>query len=106
MPAFTEALNSKLADLSLKAKAYADGEAIGKTNDVRIFPIEHIKGLEFEAVFFLDVDILAEQQPELFNRYIYVGTTRAATFLGLTCTKATLPEPLSRDEFSYGVTWR
>jgi superfamily I DNA/RNA helicase len=106
MAALTEALNIKLADLSLKAKAFADGEAIGKTNDVRIFPIEHIKGLEFEAVFFLDVDVLAKQQPEMFNRYIYVGATRAATFLGLTCTEAALPDPLSHGDFSYGTAWR
>lgn len=105
MADLTEALNVKLADLSLKAKAFADGEAIGKTNDVRIFPIEHIKGLEFEAVFFLDVDLLAERHPEMFNRYIYVGATRAATFLGLTCGGGTLPDPLSNGDFSYVTTW-
>jgi superfamily I DNA/RNA helicase len=99
------ALNSKLADLSLKAKAYADGEAIGKTNDVRIFPIEHIKGLEFEAVFFLDVEILASQQPEMFERYIYVGATRAATFLGLASAEAALPGSLSDGNLTYGSTW-
>ena len=87
----TAALNARLADISLKAKAYADGEAIGKSNDVRVFPIEHIKGLEFEAVFFLDVDRLAAQRPELFDRFIYVGATRAATFLGLTAAGEQLP---------------
>ncbi len=105
MAALTEALNSKLADLSLKAKAYADGEAIGKTHDVRIFPIEHIKGLEFEAVFFLDVEILASQQPEMFERYIYVGATRAATFLGLASAEAALPGSLSDGNLTYGSTW-
>src|SRR5690606_33957413 len=79
LQSLASALNEELAELSLQAKAYTEGEAIGNTNDVRVFPVEHIKGLEFEAVFFLDVDRLAEIEPELFDRYIYVGSTRAAT---------------------------
>jgi len=31
--------------------------------------------------------------PDLFDRYIYVGITRAATFLGVTC-HARLPQKL------------
>ncbi|PZU14371.1 MAG: DNA helicase UvrD [Citromicrobium sp.] len=105
LPGLTAALNARLADLSLKAKAYADGEAIGKSNDVRVFPIQHIKGLEFEAVFFLDVDRLAALQPEMIDRYIYVGATRAATFLGLTCSGPTLPTALTGSDLSYGQNW-
>ncbi|ARU18470.1 ATP-binding domain-containing protein [Croceicoccus marinus] len=105
LPGLTAALNASLADLSLKAKAYADGEAIGKSNDIRVFPIEHIKGLEFEAVFFLDVDRLAEERPELFDRYIYVGATRAATYLGLTSTTDRLPTKLDDPQLAYGRTW-
>ena len=30
-----------------------------RPNDVRVFDIQHIKGLEFEAVFFVGVDRLA-----------------------------------------------
>ena len=101
----TAALNVEITDLNLQAKAYSDGEAIGKTNDVRVFPIEHIKGLEFEAVFFLDVDRLASESPELFDRYIYVGATRAATFLGLTCQESTLPVTLEDPELCYGEKW-
>lgn len=101
----TAALNVEITDLNLQAKAYSDGEAIGRTNDVRVFPIEHIKGLEFEAVFFLDVDRLAAESPELFDRYIYVGATRAATFLGLTCRESTLPTTLEHPELRYGEKW-
>lgn len=105
LPSLTATLNSRLSDLSLKAKAYADGEAIGKTNDIRVFPIEHIKGLEFEAVFFLDIDRLAAEQPELFDRYIYVGATRAATFLGLTSATESLPAKLNNPDLRYGKSW-
>ncbi len=52
---------------------------------MRVFDIQHIKGLEFEAVFFIGVDQLAELHPALFDKYLYVGTTRAATYLGVTC---------------------
>lgn len=72
---------------------------------MRVFSIEHIKGLEFEAVFFADVDRLAEAQPELFDRYIYVGATRAATFLGLTCSAPRMPEELVGADLSYGQSW-
>jgi len=61
------------------------GQTVGQDNDVRVFDVQHIKGLEFEAVFFVDVDELAERLPTLFDRYLYVGATRAATYLGLTC---------------------
>lgn len=105
LASLTAALNVEFADMSLQAKAYSDGEAIGKTNDVRIFPIEHIKGLEFEVVFFLDVDRLAAERPDLFDRYIYVGATRAATFLGLTCMGAMLPATLEHPDLCYGEKW-
>lgn len=58
--------------------------------------MEHIKGLEFEAVFFVDIDKLAQSYPETYEKYLYVGVTRAATYLGMTCS-TTLPsllEPL------------
>jgi superfamily I DNA/RNA helicase len=66
---------------------------VGNSQEVRVFDIRHIKGLEFEAVFFIGVDALAERMPDLFDRYIYVGITRAATFLGVTC-HARLPQKL------------
>jgi hypothetical protein len=41
--------------------------------------------LEFEAVFFVGIDHVAERMPDLFERYLYVGLTRAATYLAITC---------------------
>lgn len=99
------ALDRELIALNLKAKAYSSGDAIGQSNEVRIFPVGDIKGLEFEAVFFLDVDRLAEAKPELFDRYIYVGSTRAATFLGLTANGPTLPPMLAHPDLVYGRQW-
>jgi len=80
-----EMLSEQLADNNIRAVPCRDGQTMGKENDVRVFDIQHIKGLEFEAVFFIGVDRLAASQPELFDKYLYVGTTRAATYLGMTC---------------------
>lgn len=80
-----ERLTSYLEAVNLKAVACEEGKALGEGVDVRVFDIQHIKGLEFEAVFFVGVDRLAKQKPELFDRYLYVGATRAATYLGMVC---------------------
>ena len=66
---------------------------VGDAREVRVFDIKHIKGVEFEAVFFVGIDQFAEQIPDLFQRFLYVGLTRAATYLGLTC-EGVLPKRL------------
>ena len=80
-----DALNNYLEDLSLKAVPCEEGKSLGEGTDIRVFDIQHIKGLEFEAVFFAGIDSLALNKPEVFDRYIYVGATRAATYLGMVC---------------------
>ncbi|WP_339616055.1 ATP-binding domain-containing protein [uncultured Gilvimarinus sp.] len=95
-----DALNEELEPYNLRADPCEGGRTLGEGNNVRIFSVEHIKGLEFEAVFFVGVDKLAETMPELFHKFLYVGFTRAATYLGLT-SDGKLPSPLSqmREEF-------
>jgi DNA helicase IV len=51
---------------------------------VRVFDVQHIKGLEFEAVLFVGLERLAQRYPDLFEKYLYVGATRAAMFFGMT----------------------
>jgi GTPase SAR1 family protein len=100
-----DALNQSLEDDNIRVVACPRGQVMGNDNDVRVFDIQHIKGLEFEAVFFLGIDHLAAQHPTLFDKYLYVGATRAATYLGVTC-EGSLPvtmEPL-RQQFTDG--WR
>ena len=88
------ALTEELRDMNIQAVACPKGMVKGQAGDVRIFEIEHIKGLEFEAVFFMDIDTLKVREPDLFDRYVYVGATRAATFLGLTCSGEGLPSAM------------
>jgi hypothetical protein len=80
-----EALGELITEQNIAVGPCYAGQAVGQESNVRVFDIRHIKGLEFEAVFFLGVDQFANSQPDLFDRYIYVGVTRAAAYLGLTC---------------------
>jgi len=99
-----EALNTRLAEHNVQVTACREGQAVGQESNVRVFDIQHIKGLEFEAVFFVGVDQLAEIQPALFDKYLYVGTTRAATYLGITC-KGTLPATIESLRDHFGQNW-
>lgn len=80
-----------------------EGKVVGTDGQVRVFDVQHIKGLEFEAVFFVGVDALSRRVPDLFDKYLFVGSTRAATYLGLTC-EGRLPDMLQpvRSHFSTG----
>jgi len=80
-----EALTKKLEIRSLIAVPCVDGQSLGNQSDIRVFDVQHIKGLEFEAVFFIGLDELVREKPALFERFLYVGATRAATYLGMVC---------------------
>jgi len=99
------ALDKALAEQTLRAVACVKGELMGQDGDVRVFDVQHIKGLEFEAVFFLGIDTLAQHAPELFDRYLYVGTTRAATYLGVHC-EGDLPAALQPLKPQFCNDWR
>jgi hypothetical protein len=95
------ALNVHLAPHNIGVIGCPDGRTVGDAQDVRVFNVQHIKGLEFEAVFFVAVDRLAHRLPTLFDRYLFVGVSRAATYLAITCETA-LPAGLQsvRSHFS------
>ena len=59
----------------------------------------------FEAVFFWEIDKIAETYPELVDKFLYVGVTRAARYLAATCS-GDFPDQLRCivDSFSAG-TW-
>lgn len=99
------ALNTALSSQNIRAVGCPGGRVVGQDNDVRVFDVQHIKGLEFEAVFFVGVDELAQHKPELFDKYLYVGATRAATYLGLTCTSPRLPEGIAHLETAFAREW-
>lgn len=88
------ALGARLRDDNAAVVACPQGRVVGADGDVRVFDVQHIKGLEFEAALFVGVDSLADVAPDLFDKLLYVGATRAATFLGLACV-GRLPSKLA-----------
>ena len=98
------ALEVALESENISVLACRDGQVKGNEAAVRVFNVEHIKGLEFEAVFFLGLDKLAEQKPDVFDKYLYVGATRAANFLGIACDKD-LPKQLNPLKSQFADGW-
>lgn len=98
-------LTLELEEFNASAVACADGQVLGNDHDVRVFDVQHIKGLEFEAVFFVDVDKLESQLPDLYTKYLYVGATRAATYFGVTATQS-LPSVFDTLKSSMNADWK
>jgi len=99
------ALNEFLASKNIRVVPCSGGNMAGQDNDVRVFDVRHIKGLEFEAVFFIGIDRLAELQPDLFDKYLYVGTTRAAMYLGLVTGAPSLPARIRSLKSHFKERW-
>lgn len=78
-----KSVEEPLNNISIGVKACHRGEILGSEGKVRIFSVKYIKGLEFESVFFLNINKIAERPPNLVDKYLYVGLTRAASFLGV-----------------------
>jgi hypothetical protein len=97
-----------LADNDIRVMACLDGQALGDERTVRVFDIEHIKGLEFEAAFFHNIDrtLGSNYTSDMLLRNLYVGLSRA-TFYSAVTTERELPEELSflGDHFEEGGTW-
>ena len=100
-----KALNDKLASKNIEVDACLNGQILGSRNNVRIFSVDYIKGLEFEAAFFIGVDELANIKPDIFEKFLYVGISRAATFLGVTVTDDKLPNKISSVKPLFRDNW-
>jgi len=100
----SDALTKALEDQNIRVTPCRNGQVKGSEGSVRVFNVEHIKGLEFEAVFFLEVDGLQTLHPDLFNKYLYVGATRAATYFGVTCSHV-LPQKLQALRSTFRARW-
>jgi DNA polymerase III delta prime subunit len=99
------ALNDRLEEISLSAVACKDGKVVGNDRDVRVFDIRHIKGLEFEAVFFVGLDETMAKHPDLFAKFLYVGATRAANYLGITFS-GMYPSEVEPLSYHFQGTWQ
>ena len=79
----TEELRSleTLEDESIEVVDCSSGATLSSKDTIRVFPIDLVKGMEFEVAFFHNVEELSSSMVE---RYLYVGLSRAAFFLGVT----------------------
>lgn len=75
-----------LESFGIEIEDCPQGRILGTQAKVRVFSVQFIKGLEFEAVFFVGIDRMAASSPELVDRFLYVGLTRARSFLAVTHT--------------------
>jgi hypothetical protein len=82
-----------LADAGIDIQSINQDGSLTQRGKVGVFNIENIKGLEFEAVFFADIDKIENADIELLQKYIYVGLSRAAYYLYITY-RDRLPEGL------------
>ena len=81
---WVQRLTDRLYENSINVEGSANGLSLGNVNRVRVFPVGDIKGLEFEAAFFVDIDRMAEKSPTLIDKFLYVGLSRARSFMGVT----------------------
>ena len=100
----TKSLNKVMMEKNIQVKGYPNGQGKGQDEDIKVFNIKHIKGLEFEAVFFVNVDRLAKEKPLLFDKYLYVGVTRATTYLGISCEES-LPKQIEHTRNMFIDNW-
>lgn len=94
LDAFAKKLGNidRLADVGIKVKACNKGQMLPDPNTVRVFSIEYIKGLEFEAVFFHNINqIYMTSDGDLILKNLYVGLSRATFYLGITAQRE-MPE--------------
>ncbi|MDD6006200.1 MAG: ATP-binding domain-containing protein [Bacteroidales bacterium] len=60
----------------------------GRDDSIRVFYLSKVKGMEFEAAFFHNIDSSHIENEELRRRYLYVGISRAISHLGATFSSA------------------
>ncbi len=89
----------------IETEACLEGRILGTQAKVRVFSVEFIKGLEFEAVFFVSADQMAATTPGLVDRFLYVGLTRARSFLGVTTTNGFPKELAHVSGFFVSNSW-
>jgi len=85
IPKFVETLKNTEFFVS-KGIEVVDGSLATQPSEethISVYPIDQVKGMEFDVVFFHNIDNSSTDY-DMLKRYIYVGVSRAAFFLGIT----------------------
>ena len=92
-----------LIKAGIDVKVCADNTLEGEKT-LRVFPIDQVKGMEFEAVFFYDIDDI--ESTSLINKYLYVGLSRASMYLAVTSNgRSEKISKMLRNYFAVNKTW-
>ena len=84
----------------------SDGKTLDSKEVVRVFRLSEIKGMEFEAAFFYDIDTAIQgKSKDLMRRNLYVGVSRAASHLAATMTTAEGNESIIKYFETENVEW-
>ena len=74
-------------------------------DSVRIFLLDRVKGMEFEVVFFYNIDEVAKNS--LIDQYIYVGLSRATFYMAVASNEIKDPQLVELSErFNKNGKWR
>ena len=96
--------DGRLENNGIDVKDCSAGDNLSAQDMLRIFPLEKVKGMEFEVVFFHNIDKV--KATKLISRYLYVGLSRATFFMGVIASTTDfdiLPEII--DKFDTTSTW-
>jgi hypothetical protein len=92
-----------LIKAGIDVKVCSDNTLEGEKT-LRIFPIDQVKGMEFEAVFFYDIDDI--ESTSLINKYLYVGLSRASMYLAVTSNgRSEKISNMLQNYFAVNETW-
>jgi len=86
IPGMTARLDTAFSGTNFRAQA-CTGNTLGEAENIRVFAMERVKGLEFEAAFVTGLDIMQDRDTDMARQHLYVGASRPARFLGLTSAR-------------------
>ena len=66
-------LRPLLAERKLDIVGCKEGRIVGAESQIRVFDVQYIKGLEFEAVLFVGVDELMSELGDLFDKFFLLA---------------------------------
>lgn len=100
--------NERISGMGIEVLACGGGRSLGESSALRVFSVSHIKGLEFESVFFHNMDELVHLDEFASNsilKHLYVGLSRSTFYLGITLSTFPKKIQMIKDQLNEGK-WR
>ena len=99
-----EDMYEELENEGLEVIDCSNGLIEARKDTIRLFPIDMVKGMEFEVVFFHDIQNITNTL--LIDKYLYIGLSRASFYMGVTSNKQVDSDTESvKKLFTLGENW-